>query len=384
VYFGKDGLSKAGDAVKKCGAKRVLLHYGSRRVLENGIMDKVVDSLKTLDIGYVLLGGVVPNPRLSLVREGADLVKRENIDFILAVGGGSVIDSSKAIAFASQCNHDIWETYMGRAPITAALPTGNIITIAAAGSETSRHTVITNDEGESWLKIGYNHELLRPKFTVMDPELLYSLPPYQTASGIVDIMMHTLDRYFSPGGENEITDHFAEQLLKVVMRYGKICMENPSDYQARSEVLWAGSISHNDMTGLGRVGCFATHRLEHELSAKYDVTHGAGLAAIWGSWARYAYKADVMRFARYGVQVFDLPMNFTNPEYTALEAIRRTEEYFVSIGMPINMTDLVGKKISDEDIDEMSDKCSRGETITIGTFMKLDRPKMLEIYKAAR
>jgi len=382
VYFGKHGAGKAGQAIKEFGGTRVLLHYGSDRVLENGLMDTVTKSLDAVGISYVMLGGVVPNPRVSLVREGAKLVRAEQIDFIFAVGGGSVIDSAKAIAMAACNDCDIWDIFDGKAVLTKALPTANILTLAAAGSETSNSTVLTNEE--NWLKVGFGSPMLRPTFTIMDPELLYTLPPYQTASGIVDILVHTFERYFSPGGVNELTDRLAEEVLRVTMRYGAICMKQPEDYEARSEVMWAGSVSHNDLTGLGREGDWSVHRLEHELSGKYDVTHGAGLAAVWGSWARYVYKADVMRFARYGVRVLDLPMDFENPENTALEAIRRTEEYFVSIDMPINITDLCGHEVSDADIEDMADKVSHYGTRTLGSFMELDRLSAVEIYKNAR
>ncbi|MCL2367929.1 MAG: iron-containing alcohol dehydrogenase [Oscillospiraceae bacterium] len=382
VYFGKDGVEKVGKAVRDFGGTKVLMHYGSDRVLKNGLMDRALASLDAEGIPYVLLGGVVPNPRVSLVREGVELAKREGVDFIFALGGGSVIDSAKGIALGVANDCDVWDIYAGAAKSKAALPTGNLLTIAAAGSETSQSTVLTNEEG--WLKVGHNTNLVRPKFAIMDPELLYTLPPYQTAAGIVDIMMHTMDRYFSPGGRTEMTDRIAEQLLQVTMRYGKRCMEQPEDYEARAEVLWAGSLSHNDLTGLGRVADFAVHKLEHELSGKYDVTHGAGLSAIWGSWARYVYKADVLRFARYGVNVFGLPMDYVEPENTALEAIRCTEEYFASIDMPINITDLVGHPVGDADIEDMADKCSQGGKATVGSFMVLDRAKMVEIYRQSR
>lgn len=382
VYFGKNGSDKCGQAIGEYGAKKVLLHYGTDRVLKNGLMDKVTAALKEQGIAYVMQGGVVPNPRVSLVREGAKIARAENVDFVFAVGGGSVIDSAKGIAIAACHDFDIWDIYSGKQQLKRALPNANILTLAAAGSETSRFTVLTNEE--NWLKVGFSHPELRPKFTIMDPELLYTLPPYQTASGIVDIMMHTMDRYFAPGGVNEMSDRIGEQLLRVTMHYGKRCMKKPDDYDARSEVMWAGSISHNDLTGLGRAMDFAVHKLEHELSGKYDVTHGAGLAAVWGSWARYVYKADVMRFARYGVNVLDVPMDYDNPENTALEAIIRTEEYFKSIGMPINMTDLVGKQITDADIEDMAHKASKNGTASIGSFMVLDKPKMIDIYKLAR
>jgi len=382
VYFGKGGVTKIGQAIKHYGGTKVLLHYGSDRVLTDGLMDAVIASLKEAGLDYVLLGGVVPNPRISLVRKGAELVRAENVDFIFAVGGGSVIDSAKGIAMAARHDFDIWDIYSGKTPLQDALPNANIVTIAAAGSETSSHSVITNEE--NWLKVGHKNPKLRPKFTIMDPELLYSLPPFQTASGIVDIMMHTMDRYFSPGGVNEMTDRIAEQLLQVTMRYGKRAMENPSDYEARSEVMWAGSLSHNDLTGLGLPGDFTPHRMEHELSGKYDVAHGAGLAAIWASWARYVYLDDVARFARFGVNVLGLPMDFLRPENTALEAIRLVEDYFVSIDMPVTITALVGREITDADIDDMAEKATKGQTIQLGTLKKLDKNMLIEIYKAAR
>jgi len=382
VYFGKNGAGKTGQAIKEFGGTRVLLHYGSDRVLQNGLMDTVTKSLDAVGISYVMFGGVVPNPRVSLVREGAQLVKAEQIDFIFAVGGGSVIDSAKGIALAACADCDIWDIWDNKVAPTKALPTANILTIAAAGSETSGSAVLTNEE--NWLKVGFGSPMMRPVFTIMDPELQYTLPHYQTAAGIVDIMVHSFERYFSSGGVNELTDRLAEEVLRVTMRYGSICMEQPEDYEARSEVMWAGSVSHNDLTGLGREGDWSVHRLEHELSGKYDVTHGAGLAAVWGSWARYVYKVDIMRFARYGVRVFDLPMDFENPENTALEAIRRTEEYFVSIDMPITITDLCGHEVSDADIEDMADKASHYGTRILGSFMELDRLQMVEIYKNAR
>jgi len=386
VIFGKDGVGKAGAAVKSFGGTRVLLHYGSDRLIENGFIDRVAASLKENGIEYVMFGGVVPNPRLSLVLKGAELVKKENIDFILAVGGGSVIDSAKGIAMTVCAEGDVWDIFMGRAPIKAALPTGNIVTLAAAGSETSKNTVLTNEEG--WIKVVIGGDPMRPKFTIMDPELLYSLPPYQTASGVVDIMMHTMDRYFAksnePGVRSEMTDRIAEQLIRVTMYFGKICMETPDDYEARSELMWAGSLSHNDLTGLGRMFDFAPHKLEHELSGKYDVTHGAGLAAIWATWARYVCESDLMRFARYGVNVLDIPLNYGDPGKTAYEAIRLTEEFFASIDMPVNITDLVGREVTDEDIEDMANKATRGETMAVGSFMKLNKQDIIEIYKRAR
>ncbi|MDF2614500.1 MAG: bdhA 2 [Clostridia bacterium] len=382
VIFGKNVENNVGAEVKAWGGTKVLVHFGGSSAKTSGLLETAEASLRAAGIDYVLLGGVVPNPRLALVNEGIALCRSEGVDFILAVGGGSVIDSAKAIALGVKYDGDVWDFYDGLAEPKAALPTANILTLAAAGSETSEHTVITNENG--WIKKGYGHTLCRPKFTMMNPELTYTLPAYQTACGIVDIMMHTLDRYFSPGGCNEMTDRIAEDVLKTVIQFGRIAMKNPVSYDARSEIMWAGSLSHNDLTGLGRAGDWAPHQLEHELSGYFDVAHGAGLAAVWGAWARYVYKADIMRFVRYGMNVWGLPMNYENPEETALEAIRVTEEYFTSIGMPITITELVGKEISDEVIAELTEKCTFFGTRTIGGLVILDKAEIADIYKAAR
>ncbi len=382
VYFGKDMHLDVGSKVKEFGGTKVLIQYGTDRVIKNGLMDVIQKSLAAAGIGYVVAGGIVPNPRLSQVREATALAKKEGVDFVLAVGGGSVIDACKAAAMAVCYEGDVWDFYTDKVQPVAALPVASVLTIAAAGSETSDSTVITNED--NWIKIGYSTPLVRPKFTIMNPEFMFTLPPYQTAAGVVDIMMHTLDRYFSPGGCNELTDRIAEEILQVTSYYGRICMEDPENYEARSEVMWAGSLSHNDLTGLGLAGDFAVHMLEHELSGKYDVTHGAGLAAVWGAWARYVYKANVSRFVRYAVNVWKVPMNYENPETTALEGIRRTEQYFASIGMPITIGALVGKSISDADIEDMAEKCVRGGQKKIGRFMELPKAKLIEIYKNAR
>lgn len=383
VYFGKGAQKSTGEYLKAIGAKKVLIHYGSERVVKDGLMKEVTDSMQACGVEYVMLGGVVPNPRVSLVRKAAELVRAEQVDFILAVGGGSVIDSAKGIALAAANDCDIWDIYEGKAHPATALPTGNILTLAAAGSETSEHSVLTNEE--NWIKTGYGHEMLRPKFTVMNPELLLSLPKYQTAAGVTDIIMHTLERYFSPACYSELTDRIAEQVLKITIEYGKKCVENPADYDARAELMWAGSLSHNDLTGCGRGSDWATHNLEHELSAKFDVTHGAGLAAVWGSWARFVYKTDIMRFARYGVNVWNVPMDYIKPENTALNAIKATEDYFASIEMPISITQLLdGKAVTDADIADMAKRCTGGEQGKIGGFVRLGIQEAAEIYKNAK
>lgn len=383
VYFGRDTQKSTGEYLKAFGATKVLIHYGSERVVKDGLVGEITASIKACGIEYIMLGGAVPNPRVSLVRKGAELAKSENVDFILAVGGGSTIDSAKGIALGAVNDCDIWDFYTGKATPKSALPTGNVLTLAAAGSEMSEFSVLTDED--SWIKTGYGHEMLRPKFTVMNPELLLSLPKYQTAAGITDIIMHTLERYFSPACYTELTDRIAEQVLKTTIEYGKKCLVNPSDYDSRAELMWAGSLSHNDLTGLGRGSDWATHNLEHELSAKFDVTHGAGLAAIWGSWARYVYKTDIMRFARYGVNVWNLPMDYINPENTALNAIRATEDYFTSIGMPVSITQLLGgKAITFDDIADMADKCTGGGNGQTGGFVRLGVNDAVEIYKNAK
>lgn len=382
VIFGKGVENNAGTEIKAWGGARVLVHYGGSSAKKSGLLERVEESLKSVGIYYITLGGVVPNPRLSLVHEGIELCRREGVDFILAIGGGSAIDSAKAIALGVKYDGEVWDFYEKTAVPKSALPTANIVTLAAAGSETSQNTVITNENG--WIKKAYGSSLCRPRFTMMNPELTYTLPAYLTACGIVDIMMHTMERYFSPGGCNEMTDRIAEDVLKTVIRFGRIAMKDPENYVARSEIMWSGSLSHNDLTGLGRAGDWATHQLGHELSGYYDVAHGAGLSSVWGAWARYVYKADVMRFARYGVNVWDLPMNFEDPGGTALEAIGVTEEFFASIGMPVTIRELLGKEISDEIIAELAEKCTFFGKRRIGGLAVLDNPQIINIYKAAR
>ena len=302
VVFGRDAEAQTGTLVRAQGCNKVLIHYGGGSVIRSGLLDRVKASLDQAGVTYTQLGGVVPNPRLSLVYQGIELCKKEGVDFILAVGGGSVIDSSKAIAYGLAEDADVWELYDRARQARACLPVGVVLTIAAAGSEMSNSSVITKDEGG--IKRGYSSNLCRPRFAIMNPELTATLPPYQTASGCTDILMHTMERYFTPDGNMEITDSIAEGLLRTVMKNALILRDDPKNCDARAEVMWASSLSHNGLTGSSQ-GDWATHGLEHELGGMFDVTHGAGLAAVWGSWARYVYQDCLHRFVRFataGVQ----------------------------------------------------------------------------------
>lgn len=381
VIFGKETEKEVGKEIKEFGCKKVLVHYGSESAKKSGLLDKVFDSLKAEDIDFVSLGGVVPNPRISKVYEGVELCRKENVDFILAVGGGSVIDSAKAIGYGLANNCDAWKIYTREVIPKSCTPVGVILTIAAAGSEMSNSSVITNEDG--WLKRGANYDLCRPKFAIMNPELTYTLPKYQTSCGSTDILMHTMERYFTQVSNVELTDRMSEGLMKTVINNTLILMREPENYDARAEVMWAGSLSHNGLTGTGRMPDFATHQLEHELGGMFDVAHGAGLAALWGSWARYVYKANVSKFTQFAVNVLGCDMDFQNPENTALAGIEKMEEFYRKIEMPTSIKEM-GIEVTDEQIEEMAYKCSFFDKRKIGQFVKLNKQDMIEIYKMAR
>lgn len=381
VIFGKNAEQEIGTLIKTFGAKKVLIHYGGGSVIKSGLLDRVCASLTEAGIAYITLGGVVPNPRLSKVYEGIDLCRREQADFILAVGGGSVIDSAKAIGYGVANDGDVWDFYEKKRTASACLPIGAILTIAAAGSEMSNSSVITNEDG--WLKRGYSNNLSRCKFAIMNPELTYTLPDYQTQSGCVDIMMHTLERYLNQSGNMEMTDGISETLLRTVMKNAKILKTDPNNYEARAEVMWAGSLSHNGLTGCGTDGGdWASHQLEHELGGMFDVAHGAGLAAVWGSWARYVFHDRIDRFAKLASNVLMLtPTN--DPKQSALAGIEAMEAHFRSVGMPTSIHDL-GIDLSEEQILTLADKCSFGRTRTIGIVRKLDTEDIANIYRMAK
>ena len=380
VVFGKGTENRVAELVKEFGGNKLLVHYGGGSVQRSGLLDKVLNLLQENHIDYVTLGGVVPNPRLSLVYEGIRLCKEEGVDFILAVGGGSVIDSAKAIGYGVANEGDVWELYEQKRKAVACVPIGVILTLSATGSEMSSSSVITKEEG--WLKRGYGSDLGRPKFAIMNPELTMTLPDYQTACGCTDIMMHTMERYFSRIGNMELTDALAEGLLRTVMENARILMKEPSNYDARAEIMWAGSLSHNGLTGCGGDGGdWMPHKLEHEIGGLFDVAHGAGLCAVWSSWARTVMPANPARFAKFAVNVMDVEPGADDTE-TANRGIDAMEAFFQSIGMPTRINQM-GITLSEEDMRELAHKCSFMNTRKIGKFVPLDREAIYEVYKLA-
>ena len=381
VVFGRESEEKLPQLIQQYGGGKVLVHYGGGSARKSGLLDKVEQMLTEAGISFVELGGVVPNPLLSKVREGIELCRKENVNFILAVGGGSVIDSSKAIGYGVGYPGDVWDFWNGKAVPQTCLPIGVMLTIPAAGSEMSSSCVITNDEG--MLKRGVNSDICRCKFAIMNPERTYTLPPYQTAAGATDIMMHTMERYFSKYEDALLTDAIAEALLRTVKDATPKVLKNPEDYVNRASIMWASSLSHNDLTECGTEKDFASHRLEHELSGLFGVTHGAGLAAIWGSWARYVMDKHLKRFVKYAVNVMGVTQDFLDDRATALQGIEATEAFFRSIGMPVSIPELIGREATDEEIREMVRKASRDYTITLGAMEVLKPEDMEAIYLKA-
>ena len=380
VIFGKNTETKVADLIREFGGTKILIHYGSGSVVRSGLLKRVTDILDASGISYVTLGGAVPNPHLSLVYEGIELCKKENVDFILAVGGGSAIDSAKAIGYGVANSGDVWDFYDKKRQATGCLPIGVILTIAATGSEMSDSSVITKEDG--LIKRGYSSDFGRARFAIMNPELTMTLPDYQTACGCTDIMMHTMERYFTNGGNMEITDALAEGLLRTVKKNVLILCKDPQNYDARAEVMWAGSLAHNGLTGCGSDGGdWMTHKLEHELGGLYDVAHGAGLAAIWGSWARYVYKDCLNRFKKFAINVMDVEDKGTDEEI-ALKGIEAVEDFYRSINMPTNLREL-GVDPTEDELILMAKKCAIGVGGQMGSAKVLDEEAMLSIYRAS-
>lgn len=374
--FGKGRENECGSFVKKYGGSKVLIHYGGGSAVRSGLLGRVKDSLTAQGIGFAELGGVQPNPRDTLVYKGIELCRAEGIDFILAVGGGSVIDSAKAIAAGTLYDGDFWDFYSGR-KVEKALPLGVVLTIAAAGSEGSGDSVITKEDG--LLKRGTGSDVLRSKFSVLDPELTQTLPAYQTACGATDIMAHVFERYFTNTKEVEITDRLCEAVLLTMVKETPRVIADPNNYEARANIMWAGMVAHNGLVGVGRSQDWNSHAIEHELSALYDCAHGAGLAVIMPAWMEFVHSHDVMRFCQMATRVFGCQMNYADPETTAMEGIQRFRAFLHSIGMPVNLSELGAKE---EDIPLLVEKLGLGDGRTWG-FVQLSAADVTEIYKLA-
>lgn len=375
--FGKDEENNTGKYVKRFGGKKVLIHYGGGSVIRSGLLDRVKASLDAEGIAYVELGGVKPNPRSGLVYQGIELCREQGVDFVLAVGGGSTIDSSKAIAAGAVYEGDFWDYYMGK-PVDKALPVGTVLTIAAAGSEGSPDSVITKEDG--MLKRGASGEALRPAFSILNPALTQTLPPYQTAAGITDIMAHLFERYFTNTKDVEVTDRVIEGLLMTMIHEAPKVIANPDDYQARANIMWAGMMAHNNCCGVGRDQDWSSHNIEHELSAMYDCAHGAGLAVVFPAWMTYTMNHDVMRFAQLATRVWGCSMDFAHPEITAKAGIDALKAFLKSIGMPLTFAEVGGKV---EDIETMAHTAcyGNGNGGTLGGFVVLNEEDVANIYR---
>ena len=379
VIFGKNTELEVGKALKNAGATRVLMQYGGGSIKKSGLYDRVVMAIRDEGIELFELGGVQPNPHLSLVRKAIEIVREQKIDYLLAVGGGSAIDSTKATAVGAVYDGDVWDFYCGKAVPKKAMPVGVVLTIPAAGSEGSNSSVITNEDG--WIKRGLGCDLTRPAFAIYNPELTYSLPAYQTAAGATDIMAHIMERYFTNEPDVDMTDRLCESVLKTIIRQAPVAVKEPDNYVARAEMMWASTVAHNDFLSCFRVGDWSSHQLSHELSGMYDATHGAALAVAFPAWMTYVYKHDVQRFCRFAVEVMGVEMDFFHPEETALKGIAALRAFFKSIGMPTTLSEL---GVPEDKLDVLADKVKRGADGTTGQFVKLTRDDCLKIYQLMR
>ena len=374
IIFGRNSEAKVGREVKNY-SRKILLHYGKGSIIKTGLYDRVVKSLKEEGIDFIELGGVQPNPRVSLVREGIEICRKNGINFILAIGGGSVIDSSKAIAVGVPYSGDVWDFYAGKMEPKTALPVGVVLTIPAAGSEASKSSVITNEDG--WYKRSINTEIIRPRFAIMNPEVTFTLPPYQTACGAADIMAHVMERYFTNDKGVNFTDRLCEATLKTVIYNVPIVLKKPDDYDARAQIMWASTIAHNDLLSTGRTGDWASHGIEHELSGIYDIPHGAGLAIVFPAWMKYVYKHNIERFIQFAINVWNVEPNFESPERIALEGVERLKRFFKDIGLPTSLSEA---NIGEDRLEEMATKATeRGE---LGEFVKLKKEDVLNILRS--
>lgn len=377
IIFGKDVENQAGQEARKYGTK-VLLHYGGGSIKRSGLYDRVTASLRNAGVEWRELGGVQPNPRLSLVKEGISLSREFGADIILAAGGGSVIDSAKAMAAGVMYDGDVWDFYSGRAFPQEALPVGVVLTISAAGSEASNSSVITNEDG--WFKFGLSADCLRPKFSLCNPQLTCTVPPYQTACGIADILAHVMERYFTPQRDVDVTDRMCEAVMIGIMENARKVMTDPSSYEARAEIMWAGTVAHNDIVGVGRSGDWSSHQIEHEISAIYDIPHGAGLAIVFPAWMKHVYKHDIVRFKQFAQRVFEIADDFGDDESIATEGIARLESFFSEIGLPVTLSEA---NIPHDRLDEMAQKCG-SRSANVGNYAKLTKDTVRQILELAK
>ena len=377
IIFGRGTETRVG-AEAAAYSKKVLLHFGGNSVRASGLLGRVTASLEAAGVEWIELGGVKPNPRLSLVHEGVRLCKQNQLGLILAVGGGSVIDSAKAIAMGAVTEGEVWDFFLGKATPQAALPVGTVLTIAAAGSEASNGTVITNEDG--WLKRPCGSELLYPRFSILNPELAFTLPDFQVACGATDIMSHLMERYFTNVPHVGFTDRLLEATMKTIIAEAPKVMKNRRDYDAWAEFMWAGTLAHNNLLNTGRVGDWGSHDIEHELSGIYDVAHGAGLAVVFPAWMKYVLKHDVSRFAQWAVRVWNVELDVFDLEATARQGIARMEAFFQSLGLA---TTLKGLGVTDDRFAEMAEKGTNGGTRELGNFVRLDRQAIEAIYRLA-
>lgn len=377
IIFGKGREQETGAHVKAYGGNKVLLHYGGGSIKRSGLYEEVLRSLQDAGLEVVELGGVQPNPRVSKVREGIALCRAESVDFILAVGGGSVIDSAKAISAGMYYDGDVWDFYLRKAVAKQSLPIGVLLTIPAAGSETGGGSVITNEDGN--FKRDYGSNLLMPKFAILNPELCYTVPQYQISAGVSDILAHVMERYFTNTPHTDLTDRLCESTMRTVIQYAGRVKQNPQSYDDWAEVMWSGTIAHCGLLATGREQDWASHNMEHELSARYDIAHGAGLAIIFPAWMKYVYRTNVNRFVQFATRVFDVDLSYQNPEEIALEGIARMEAFFRSIDMPVRLSEA---GIGAEALEEMAKKaCDRG---VFGGFQKMHEEDVLAIFKLAQ
>ncbi|HOQ17511.1 MAG TPA: iron-containing alcohol dehydrogenase [Defluviitaleaceae bacterium] len=378
IIFGIDTENQVGEEVARY-SKKILFVYGGGSIKRTGLYDRIVASLRKSQVEFIELPGVKPNPRLSLVREGIKICRDNQLDFILAVGGGSTIDTAKAIAIGVPYDGDVWDFYSKNVAPQAALPVGTVLTIPAAGSESSDSSVITNEEG--WYKRGVGSELIYPKFSILNPKIASTIPKNHVAAGVADIMAHLMERYFTNTKNVELTDRLIESTMKTVINHAPVVIRDPDNYEAWSQLMWSGTVAHNNLFSTGRVGDWASHNIEHELSGIYDVAHGAGLAVVFPAWMKYVYKHDLNRFVQFAVRVWNVEEDFFNPEKTALEGIKKLEEFFISIGLGVYLEDL---GIQDDRLEEMADKATNSNQRKLGNFVKLDKNDVYSILKLAK